>query len=32
MKKIVNTLYKGLINWAETIAAYRNSNASKHYY
>ena len=32
MKKIINTLYEGLITWAETIAEYRNSNASKHYY
>ena len=32
MKNIINTIYEGLISWAEAIAAYRNSNASKHYY
>jgi hypothetical protein len=32
MKKIINTLYEGLITWAEAIAAYRQSQASKHYY
>ena len=32
MKKIINTLYEGLITWAEAIAAYCQSQASKHYY
>jgi hypothetical protein len=32
MKNFINTLYKGLISWAEAIAEYRQSNASKHYY
>lgn len=32
MKKIINTLYDGLIRWAEAIAEYRNSNASRHFY
>jgi hypothetical protein len=32
MKKIITTFYKGLITWAEAIAAYRQSQASKHYY
>jgi hypothetical protein len=32
MKNFINTLYEGLITWAETIAEYRNSNASRHYY
>lgn len=32
MKKIINTIYEGLIAWAEAIASYRNSSASKHYY
>jgi hypothetical protein len=32
MKTIITTIYKGLITWAETIAEYRQSNASKHYY
>jgi len=32
MKNFFNTLYEGLIAWAEAIHAYRQSNASKHYY
>ena len=32
MKKIINTIYEGLINWAMVIAEYRQSQASKHYY
>ena len=32
MKKIINTLYDSLIRWAEVIAEYRNSNASRHFY
>jgi hypothetical protein len=32
MKTIVNSIYEGLISWAEAIAEYRQSQASKHYY
>lgn len=32
MKKIIDTIYEGLINWAMIIAEYRQSSASKHYY
>ena len=32
MKNFINTLYEGLIAWAEAIAEYRQSTASKHYY
>ena len=32
MKTIITTIYEGLINWTEMIHAYRQSNASKHYY
>jgi hypothetical protein len=32
MKKIINTLYDGLIAWAEMIHAYRQSSASKFHY
>ena len=32
MKNIINTIYEYLISWAEAIAEYRQSNASKHYY
>lgn len=32
MKNFINTLYEGLITWAETIAEYRKSSASRHYY
>ena len=32
MKNFINTLYEGLISWAEAIAEYRQSQASKHYY
>jgi hypothetical protein len=32
MKKIINAFYEGLISWAEAIAAYRQSQANKHYY
>jgi hypothetical protein len=31
MKHIITTIYHGLISWAEVIAAYRQSQASKHY-
>jgi len=32
MKTIITKIYEGLVTWAEAIAAYRQSNASKHYY
>jgi len=32
MKKIIDTLYEGLITWAEAIAEYRKSQSSRHYY
>jgi hypothetical protein len=32
MKTIITTIYEALISWAEAIHAYRQSNASKHYY
>ena len=32
MKNIITTIYEGLITWAEAIAEYRQSQASKHYY
>ena len=32
MKQIIRKIYNGLITWAEAIAEYRQSNASKHYY
>ena len=32
MKNFITTIYDSLIAWAETLAEYRNSNASKHYY
>lgn len=32
MKNIFNTIYEFMIDWAETIAEYRKSNASRHYY
>jgi hypothetical protein len=32
MKKIINTIYEGLISWAEVIAEYRQSQSSRHYY
>jgi hypothetical protein len=32
MKKIINSIYTGLIDWAGIIAEYRKSSASKHYY
>ena len=31
MKTIINTIYDGLIAWAEMIHEYRQSSASKHY-
>jgi hypothetical protein len=31
MKTIINTIYQGLISWAEMIQEYRQSTASKHY-
>jgi hypothetical protein len=31
MKTIFNTIYQGLISWAEMIREYRQSQASKHY-
>jgi len=31
MKNVLNTIYQGLITWAETIAEYRQSQASKYY-
>jgi hypothetical protein len=31
MKKIINTIYNGLVDWAVIIAEYRKSSASKHY-
>jgi hypothetical protein len=32
MKTFITTIYEGLITWAEMLASYRQSNASKHYY
>jgi hypothetical protein len=32
MKKIINTVYDGLIAWAEIIHKYRQSPASKYHY
>jgi hypothetical protein len=32
MKNFFNTLYEGLIRWAEIMHEYRQSNASRHYY
>jgi hypothetical protein len=32
MKNFINTLYDGLISWAEMIHAYRQSPASKYNY
>ena len=32
MKNIINTLYEGLISWAEMIHEYRQSSASKYRY
>ena len=32
MKQVINTIYEGLIAWAEMIAAYRQSQSSKYYY
>jgi hypothetical protein len=32
MKKIINAIYTGLIDWAEIIAEYRKSSASRHYF
>jgi hypothetical protein len=31
MKNFINKLYEGLVSWAEVIAEYRRSQASKHY-
>jgi hypothetical protein len=31
MKNFLNTIYQGLISWAEMIQEYRQSSASKHY-
>jgi hypothetical protein len=31
MKNFFNTLYEGLIKWAELIHEYRQSNYSNHY-
>lgn len=32
MKTVINTIYQGLINWAEIIHAYRQGPASKYHY
>lgn len=32
MKKIINTIYTGLIDWVKIIAEYRKSSASRHYF
>ncbi len=32
MKKVISTIYNGLIDWAMIIHEYRQSNASKYYY
>ena len=32
MKNFINTIYNGLIAWAEVIAEYRKSSASRHYF
>ena len=32
MKTIFNTIYEGLISWAEMIHEYRQSSASKYHY
>jgi len=32
MKNFIIKIYEGLITWAEALAEYRNSNASRHYY
>jgi hypothetical protein len=32
MKKIINAIYEGLIDWAMMIHEYRQSQASKYYY
>jgi len=32
MKHIINTIYEGLINWAQMIHEYRQSPASKYNY
>jgi hypothetical protein len=32
MKKIIETIYEGLISWTEMIHEYRQSQASKYYY
>jgi hypothetical protein len=32
MKKILNAIYEGLIDWAQMIHEYRQSQANKHYY
>jgi len=31
MKKIIETIYEGLISWAEMIHEYRQSNHSNYY-
>ena len=32
MKNVLNTIYEGLINWAEMIHEYRQSPASRYNY
>jgi len=32
MKNALNTIYQGLLNWADIIHEYRQSNASKFHY
>lgn len=32
MKNIIYTIYQGLMTWAEVIAEYRQSPASKYHY
>ena len=31
MKNFLNTIYQGLVSWADIIREYRQSQASKHY-
>jgi hypothetical protein len=31
MKNFLNTIYRGLVSWADIIREYRQSQASKHY-
>jgi hypothetical protein len=32
MKNVLNTIYQGLIDWAEMIHQYRQSSAGKYHY